>query len=735
MRQQKFRRLPLTLAMLAASLAYAGEPPIPAAAFFGPARVGAAKISPDGTRVAMLVNNEAGRDQLGIVNLADGALKVIASFSDADVGRFDWVNDGRLLYDTHDGHTAQGAMRYAGGLSAVNADGSGRVDLARVSDGPPAPNARNKLPVNTFMLDQAGAQDSDWVYVGSYQFNPDTSIKQVDLTRVNTVSGAAQVVDGPAHARRWWLDAAGRPALALTVANRIETLHYLDPGTGRWRPLGSRAYLGYARDAAPAPPQQADNAGAMAVVTVGRDDVLRFMPLAFAPEGTLYVTSHSKRDTDALFRYELATGKLAERPLVDTGPYDFSGTLITGTAGLLGVRYGTDTQHTAWFAPAMAQAQQAVDKLLPGRVNALSVGVHAATPFMLVTSSSDRQPPVYMLFNRATGSLSKLAESRPAIAPGKMAAQSLVLITARDGRQVPAWVTVPAGAAGKQAPMVVLVHGGPQVRAREWGWHDESQFLAARGYVVLEPAFRGGTGYGQAYFRAGWKQWGLAMQDDIADATRWAIGQGMADPARICIAGGGYGGYAALMGLVRDPALYRCGVDWAGVTDIGQLFAQDWAGDRELPGDWRALGMSKLLGDPAGDAAQWAAASPLQQAARITQPLLLAYGDDDRRVPISQGRAFHDALSRTNPHVEWLVYKNEGNGGGLAYGDDDRPAWLFQQNSKPGPIDSPEGPLGQIDDDIAWIVFDKEARGWSLTSNQVDFWNRVALFLQRHIGQ
>jgi dipeptidyl aminopeptidase/acylaminoacyl peptidase len=401
----------------------------------------------------------------------------------------------------------------------------------------------------------------------------------------------------------------------------------------------------------------------------------------------LYVISGAGRDKSALFAYDVGTGKVAPRPLVDLEEYDFSGTLVTNASKLLGVRYTVDSEAVAWFDQAMKAAQDTVDKLLPGRVNALSVGVRSETPFVLVESWSDRQPPVLLLFNRDTGKLSKVGDSRPAIAAARMGTQDLVRVKARDGRAIPTWLTMPAKANGKgrQLPTVVLVHGGPYVRGGEWGWDAERQFLASRGYLVLEPEYRGSTGYGAAHFRAGWKQWGLAMQDDIADATRWAIAEGMADPKRICIAGASYGGYAALMGLVRNPALYRCAIDWAGVTDIDLLYTGDWTRDSDTSDAYKRYGMPALVGDRVADAAQFAATSPLKQAARITQPLLLAYGGADRRVPLYHGRKFYDAVKQTNKNVEWVVYEDEGH-------------------------------------------------GWTLVETRVDFWGRVEKFLGRHIG-
>jgi dipeptidyl aminopeptidase/acylaminoacyl peptidase len=207
--------------------------------------------------------------------------------------------------------------------------------------------------------------------------------------------------------------------------------------------------------------------------------------------------------------------------------------------------------------------------------------------------------------------------------------------------------------------MVVYIHGGPYVRGTQWEWSREPQFLAAHGYAVIEPEFRGSAGFGYSLFRAGWKQWGLAMQDDISDATRWAIQKGYADPKRIAIGGASYGGYATLMGLAKEPDLYRCGFEWVGVTDIKLLFADNW---NDASDDQLKYGIPLMVADPVKDAEQIKATSPIENAARIHQPLLMAYGTYDRRVPIVNGTQMRDALAATNAHVEWISYLYEGHG-------------------------------------------------------------------------
>ncbi|WP_307719222.1 alpha/beta hydrolase family protein [Pseudoduganella armeniaca] len=205
-------------------------------------------------------------------------------------------------------------------------------------------------------------------------------------------------------------------------------------------------------------------------------------------------------------------------------------------------------------------------------------------------------------------------------------------------------------------PTVVLVHGGPWVRGGSWEWDSEAQFLASRGYVVLEPEFRGSTGFGFKHFQAGWRQWGRTMQDDLADTAQWAIKQGWTDPKRVAIMGGSYGGYATLMGLIRHPELFRCGIDYFGVSDINLMFtsARGDFSEYSLRYDLRTL-----IGDPDKDAEVLTQNSPVALADKLKNPLLIAHGYEDRRVPIEHAQRLRSALG-TPP--EWVVYPNEGHG-------------------------------------------------------------------------
>jgi dipeptidyl aminopeptidase/acylaminoacyl peptidase len=279
---------------------------------------------------------------------------------------------------------------------------------------------------------------------------------------------------------------------------------------------------------------------------------------------------------------------------------------------------------------------------------------------VLVTSTSDRDPGTWYLLDLDARKLEFLAVSRKAIRPDTMPAREPLRYKARDGLEIPAYLTLPKGREPKSLPLVLYVHGGPWVRGATWQWRDEAAFLAAQGYAVLEPEFRGSTEWGRTLFLAGWKQWGRAMQDDLLDGIDFLAQRGTIDPKRVCIMGASYGGYAVMMGLARDPDRFRCGINYVGVTDINLMFDVTWSDMFDT--DFIRFSARELIGDLERDADQLKATSPLLNAAKIRAPVLMAYGGGDRRVPLVHGERMRDALASHNAQVEWVSYPDEGHG-------------------------------------------------------------------------
>jgi dipeptidyl aminopeptidase/acylaminoacyl peptidase len=231
-----------------------------------------------------------------------------------------------------------------------------------------------------------------------------------------------------------------------------------------------------------------------------------------------------------------------------------------------------------------------------------------------------------------------------------------ISFAARDGFKVRGYLTLPAGNAGSKPPLVVLPHGGPWLRDY-WGFDSEVQFLANRGYAVLQVNFRGSAGFGRKFLEAGYQEWGAAMQDDVTDAVKWVIAEGLVDPDRVGIYGASYGGFAAMAGLCFTPELYRCGVNVCGVTDMRTLI-------QNLPAEKKLLraNMERLVGDPKEDSELLKRRSPQHNVERIAVPVLLAYGQEDTVVEIKQGDRFHRELKRNGKEVKYLVFPDEGHG-------------------------------------------------------------------------
>ncbi|TFW33258.1 alpha/beta hydrolase family protein [Massilia horti] len=665
------RKILLALALSPSGAVLAQAPAVPAPppveAFFGASAYGGAAISPSGRYLAVKSGAKGRHDFLVVIDLQTNTGKGVAEFNDADIGTFRWVNDERLVFDLHDKSVGQGNVRHAPGMFAVNRDGSQFVQLVDrygswVNSGTTGTRtARKLLPWNHYLLAQRGAQDSEYIYVANPEWTETERVRHVNLVRLNTLTGQTTKVPRPGSVQSWILDNKGEPRLAAGTEKDLTTIYYRDPANDIWRTLIS--YTPYSH---------------------GQDDII---PLGFGPDGTLYVIARAGgKDTSSVHTFNLATGKVNPEPLISTAGYDFVGGLITTRDKLLGVQFVTDAEADEWVDPEMKAIQATVDKLLPATVNLLAVAARSETPWVAVRSYADAIPPTYWLYNKDTKLISKVGDSRPAIDPKQMGRQQAIRYKARDGLDIPALLTLPPGGKRTGLPLVVMVHGGPWVRGASWSWHPETQFLATRGYAVLEPEFRGSTGFGAKHFLAGWKQWGLAMQNDVADGTRYLIDKGIVDPKRICIAGASYGGYATLMGLVNDPDLFKCGINWVGVTDINLMYNGSWTQESDLTDEWKQYGMPDMIGDQVKDAAQLKATSPIEQAARITQPVLLAYGGVDKRVPLYHGKKFYDAVTKANKNVEWIEYPEEGH-------------------------------------------------GWRLAKNNIDFWTRVEKFLDKNIGK
>jgi dipeptidyl aminopeptidase/acylaminoacyl peptidase len=274
----------------------------------------------------------------------------------------------------------------------------------------------------------------------------------------------------------------------------------------------------------------------------------------------------------------------------------------------------------------------------------------------VVLVSSDADPGTYYLWDVASGKGSVLLQRAPWIHPAAMAVTQPVDFKARDGLALHGYLSMPPGQEdARHLPLVVLVHGGPFGIRDTWGYDPYVQMLATHGYAVLQVNYRGSGGYGFGFMHAGYREWGGRMQDDVTDATAWAIAQGIGDAGRVCIFGGSYGGYAALEGATREPDLYRCAIGYVGVYDLPLMYARG-----DIP---QSMMGTSYLHDALGDDRKvMSAHSPINQLDRLKAQVMLVVGGVDKRVPPVQGENLHRALLDRHVAHEWLYQADEGHG-------------------------------------------------------------------------
>jgi acetyl esterase/lipase len=367
----------------------------------------------------------------------------------------------------------------------------------------------------------------------------------------------------------------------------------------------------------------------------------------------IYVISSAETGRDAVYTFDLATkqrGALVfDHPLVDVGPLHFS----AQDGRLLSIEYTTDRPRLHFVDAKAKLEQSALDRQFPGTTNRI-VSRDRDDTVAIVSVSGATTPPSYYLYDRRRKTLELLIEAYPELRSAQLSPMKPISFRARDDLEIPGYLTLPRSAPPGPGPAIVYVHGGPTARD-VWGYDPTVQFLASRGFAVLQPNYRGSSGYGARHQELGYRQWGLTMQDDLTDAARWLIAQGIADPRRIGIYGGSYGGYAALMALVREPELFTAGASFAGVTDLVTMVNDDkWY----LFDDWNR----PTVGSSWSDRSQLRETSPAQLADKIRSPVLIAHGTDDPTVHVKHAEMMADALEDLGKPVETHLYDREVHG-------------------------------------------------------------------------
>jgi dipeptidyl aminopeptidase/acylaminoacyl peptidase len=371
--------------------------------------------------------------------------------------------------------------------------------------------------------------------------------------------------------------------------------------------------------------------------------------------GDGYIFSNKDTGLSAVYKYDFNTRTMGEKifacPTNDVEDLAFD----TVSRALVGVRYTDDRERIAWLDPFLKDVQDGIDRALAGRQNRI-ISWSDDKSVLLVHSGTTRDPGTYYVFHIANTKLSPLVRPNPQLVPAQLAPMEAVTYKARDGLQIPAYLTLPVGREPKGLPLVIMPHGGPYGVRDTLGYDSEVQFLANRGYVVLQPNYRGSDSYGIDYYRHGYGEWGRKMQDDLDDGMAWLVGRGIVDPKRACLVGGSYGGYAAAWGATRNPERYRCASCFAGVFNLRKQlsYASDFLSSRayrEYKSTVRGAGSFDLD-----------SVSPLVGVARLQVPVLLIHGDADHTVPIEQSKDYDAALTRAQKPHEFYVIKDEGHG-------------------------------------------------------------------------
>lgn len=584
---------------------------IPLKAFASLPQVQSMALSPSGTSLALLQNIE---DHTYLVTTThDGKARRKLFESDNkkfSIRWFDWVNDERLIIGVVVADVTyglEGPFRWTQTrLLAVNRDGSElKTDLVIPSDDIRG-LSRDHVPQLQDRIIGKIPGDNRSVLIAldlAHQTYP-------DVYKLDVYTGRRELIERSTYGiRDWMADRQGGVRLGTAVEGTIVHILVKPVGQDRWQTL--RKY-----------------------------DALRepdMTPLGFDEDPNRLFVAQPLDGRTAVYSIDISEPHAPPILRASHATYDIEGDLIYSSwlKHVVGVRSRLDESASIYWNPMAKELQRRVDLALPGRINEIRNSSRNGRRHIVVSSHAT-QPPQWYMYDEDLNRLILMVDGYPKLISNELVKPMPVTLTARDGTVLHGYVTRPAHAQ-QPGPLILLPHGGPASRdVVDFDYW--TQFLASRGWAVLKVNFRGSSGYGGDFLQAGFKRWGLEMQDDLTDAAQYAIDQGIADPERIYIVGGSYGGYAALMGVVKTPQLFRCAVSFAGVSDLRALLKEK----RRFLG--YELGSERQLGAWWSDRDRLKATSPVNHADKIRTPLLIVHGAEDRTVSVEQSRAMVDAL-------------------------------------------------------------------------------------------
>ncbi len=606
--------------------------------FFKEAEFANARLSPDGRHLAAIVRLEGAPQARNIVvmDVDTRATKAITGYEEEDVRNLTWVNADRLMFNLdRSADEANRASQYLGTFSVLK-DGSGGAPVRQR-------DARSRLGAAVAgsgtafrYLSRLPNDDKHVLMVGGNEL-----FVFPNVYRCNVADGKLRkVMDNKVYAYQWVPDNQGVIRAALTAGEVRDDLEqaliYRVDEDADWVTL--RTF----------------HQGELTLFGFDQDDQ------------HLFVSMRDDSTRQVLYRVNLSSGEFGE-PLVTDEVYDVSqggGELRrTHNGKAVFYTYMADKPRTVFFDEHWEGRQAKIDQALAQTVNEIVSWSDDETRF-LVYAHSDRDPGAYYLFDDKQNKLTYLLSPRSWIDPQQMRPMQPVSYPARDGMRMHGYLTLPAsGDSDKPPPLIVHPHGGPFGPRDVWGFDPDVQFLANRGYAVLQVNFRGSGGFGGRHLAAGYRRWGLEMQDDLTDGVLWAAEQGLIDPGRVCIYGASYGGYATMMGVVKTPELYKCGINYVGVVDLGQIIKETGRTFNVTGLDGpREAWLNMTIGDPVEHKQRFYDTSPINHVERITAPLLLVHGAKDGIVNIEHFRRLTGKLKRHNKKFEALVKRSEGHG-------------------------------------------------------------------------